>query len=255
MLRQKYFSRLNFICLICSCKCQDLEKFVAPLLDNRGAPLVAIVNTTNISSHIVRSIEMPLREIINSTIECKINDKLKEDIVSSQVLQNVNDQMDTLQQTIDKHIGDNRGKFTEVKQEIAALRKEMEETILRRRIEQMKNLTKMVDTVNTDLNEKVKKLAINVDIMQSELKETILSIDRNVSNLASHLENYSNRLNELRLNLQKLVVKTSAIENDMGQVKALTDINDESLRGHDSKLDSLTETINDMNSRGKYIIT
>lgn len=110
-------------------------------------------------------------------------------------------------------------------------------------------MTKTVDTVNTDLNEKVKKLAINVDIMQSELKETILSIDSNVSNLAGQLENYSNRLNELRLNLQKLTVNTSAIEYGMDQVKAMADINDESLRGHDSKLEALTATINDMNSR------
>lgn len=73
-----------------SCEGQDFETFVAPIVDNNGSPLVAIVNTTNIISHIVRSIEMPIRELINSTTECQINDKLEENIhlLSSKVLVN-----------------------------------------------------------------------------------------------------------------------------------------------------------------------
>ncbi|CAC5401332.1 unnamed protein product [Mytilus coruscus] len=98
---------------------KDLETFVAPIVDNKGAPLVAIVNTTNISSHIVRSIEMPLREIINSTVERQINEKLKEDILSSKVLGKVNNKLDSLQQKIDEHMdGDNRNQMTEVNQYI-----------------------------------------------------------------------------------------------------------------------------------------
>ncbi|CAC5401329.1 COL8A [Mytilus coruscus] len=123
-----------------SCKCQDLETFVAPIVDNKGAPLVAIVNTTNISSHIVRSIEMPLREIINSTIECRINEKLKEDIVSSKVLGNVNNKFDALQQKMDEYIGDNGNQLTEVNREIATLRKDMEK---------LKNLAKTVNDMNS----------------------------------------------------------------------------------------------------------
>lgn len=75
MLMHKYLSILNVIYIISSSKCQDLDKFVAPVLDNKGAPIVAIVDTTNISAHIVRPIEMPLRKIINSTIKCKINEE------------------------------------------------------------------------------------------------------------------------------------------------------------------------------------
>lgn len=88
MLMHKYLSILNFIYIICSSKCQDLEKCVAPILDNKGAPIVAIVDTTNISAHIVRSIEIPLRKIINYTIKCKINEELetvKQDIVSLRI--------------------------------------------------------------------------------------------------------------------------------------------------------------------------
>ncbi|CAC5397667.1 unnamed protein product [Mytilus coruscus] len=96
-----------------------LDKYVAPIMDNRWAPLVAIVDTTNISSHIVRSIEMPLREIINTTIECKINEELET-----------------------------------VKQDIATLRIDTEETFSDE-IHERKNFTKIVHTVKTDLDEKI----------------------------------------------------------------------------------------------------
>lgn len=173
MLRQKPLWILSFIYLIYSCKCQDLEKYVAPILDNRGAPLVAIVDTSNISSHIVRSIEMPLREIINSTVECKINEKLKEGIVSSQVLRNVNDHLDTLQQNIDKHIGDNRDKFIDVKQDIASLRIDTEASISHEILKQKKNFTKLVNALNLDLEEKMKNLTSNVIVMQSGVQKKI----------------------------------------------------------------------------------
>ncbi|VDH98583.1 Hypothetical predicted protein [Mytilus galloprovincialis] len=119
---------------------QDLETFVAPIVDNNGAPMVAIVNSTHISSHIVRSIEMPLREIINATIEFKFDGKLKEDIVSSKVLGKVNNKFDALQQKMDEHIGDNRNQLTEVNQDIATLRKAMEE---------LTNLAKTVNDMNS----------------------------------------------------------------------------------------------------------
>ncbi|XP_063400178.1 uncharacterized protein LOC134684798 [Mytilus trossulus] len=61
---------------------------------------------------------MPLREIINATIDSKFDDKLKEDIV--------NNQFDALKQKMDEYIGDNRNQLTEVNQDIATLRKEME---------------------------------------------------------------------------------------------------------------------------------
>ncbi|CAC5401336.1 unnamed protein product [Mytilus coruscus] len=135
--------------------------FVAPIVDNKGAPLVAIVNTTNISSHIVRSIEMPLREIINSTVECQINEKLKEDILSSKVLGKVNNKLDSLQQKIDEHMdGDNRNQMTEVNQYIATLRKEMEE---------LKNLAITVRTENKNIDEKLEGLKATVNDMNSRV--------------------------------------------------------------------------------------
>ncbi|XP_071123497.1 uncharacterized protein [Mytilus edulis] len=83
---------------------------------------------------------MPLRVIINATIDSKFDDKLKEDIVSSKVLGKVNKKFDALQQKMDEHIGDNRNQITEVNQDIATLRKEMQE---------LKNLAKTVNDMNT----------------------------------------------------------------------------------------------------------
>ncbi|XP_063399467.1 uncharacterized protein LOC134684118 [Mytilus trossulus] len=140
MFRQYYSPIFIFLWMNYSCKCQDLDKFVAPIVDNNGAPLVAIVNSTHISLHIVRSIEMPLRKIINATIESKFDDKLKEDIVSSKILGKVNNKFDALQQKIEEHMGDNRNQMTEVNQDIATLRKEMEE---------LKNLAITVNDINT----------------------------------------------------------------------------------------------------------
>ncbi|OPL33508.1 hypothetical protein AM593_01526, partial [Mytilus galloprovincialis] len=108
------------------------------------APLMAIVDTTNISSHIVRSIEMPIRAIINSTVEFKY-EKLKED---------ANSKFAALQQKIDEHMGDNRNQLTEVKQDIATLRKEMEE---------VKNFSTAISTENKDIAEKLKGLIATVN--------------------------------------------------------------------------------------------
>ncbi|VDI63162.1 Hypothetical predicted protein, partial [Mytilus galloprovincialis] len=186
-------------------KCQDLEKFVAPILDNKGAPIVAIVYTKNISAHIVRSIEIPFREIINYTIKCKINEELetvKQDIVSLRIntgeeylkeiherkistkivdnlkadleeqMKNLTKHVDLmksgLQETIDEHIRDKKNHLTEIKQDIITLRKDMEEKITNEIIKRMENFTKIV---NTKLDEKVKNFNNNVEVVQSELRK------------------------------------------------------------------------------------
>ncbi|CAC5401333.1 unnamed protein product [Mytilus coruscus] len=307
MLRHKYLPILIVIWMNYSCKCQDLEKFVAPIVDNRGAPLVAIVNTTNISSHIVRSIEMPLREIINSTVECRISEMLKDEVdslqqntgdnrnqmtevikdiatlreemkagerISREILEQLNNlnktvstvstgldekvkklanNMDAmqlkLQQKIDEHIGDNRNQMTGVKQDIATLRKEMEDRITREILDKMNYLTRSVSTEKKDLDEKMKKLTNNVDVMQSDLKETIVSVDSNVTNLAGKLENHLSSLEMLRSNLQELTVNTSTIQNAIGNIKTTSDFNDGRLSVQVSKLENLKATVNDMNLR------
>ncbi|CAG2228000.1 unnamed protein product [Mytilus edulis] len=238
-----------------------------PDTDNQNAPLVAIVDTRNISSHIVRSIEIPLREIINSTTQCKIKEELEKYAVSSQ--RDVNGQLETLQhkidkhiedlsnqftvvnqdivslrkdteetisheileqkkdviklvntlksdldkkmnnlstnvvfvqsevhKKIDKHIKDNRDQFTVVQQDIATLKKEMEEKISYEILENIRNFTKIVNTVNENLDEKVKNLTNNVGIIQSELRKTKLYVDNNVSMLSAQMVKHSNRLGD-----------------------------------------------------------
>ncbi|XP_052066512.1 uncharacterized protein LOC127706095 isoform X2 [Mytilus californianus] len=286
MLGHEYLSILNFIFMIYSCKCQNLDKYVAPILDNRGAPLVAIVDTTNISSHIVRSIEMPLREIINTTIECKINEELqtvKQDIATlridteetfshiiherknfTKVVDTVNADLDEkvknfkqnvdlmksgLQQTFDEHIGDKRNQFTEVKEDIATLRKEMEEKITNEIFKQMKNFTEIFNTLNKDLDEKVKNLNNIVEIVQTELRETILSVNNNASNLVEQLETHSNRLDVLRSNIQELTVNTNAIQSGMNNLMSTANVKNGRLRSHESRLDNLNAKVNVINSR------
>ncbi|XP_071123705.1 uncharacterized protein PF3D7_1120000-like [Mytilus edulis] len=264
MSRQYYSPILIFLLMNYSCKCQDLEKFVAPILNQQMAPLIAIVDTTNISSHIVRSIEKPLRDMINATIECKVNEKLKEDIVSSKILGNVSNKFDSLQQKMDEHMGDKRKQLTEVNQDIATLRKEMEERIkqdivsLRKETEEkitreirdnLKILTRNLSTEKKDLDEKVKTLTNHVDNMQSYLKATIVSVDSNVSNVAGQLKNHLSSLEMIRSNLQELTVNTSTIQTAIGNIKTTADINNGRLSAQVSNLENLKATVNDINLR------
>ncbi|VDH98586.1 Hypothetical predicted protein [Mytilus galloprovincialis] len=146
------------------------------------APLMAIVDTTNISSHIVRSIEIPLREIINSTVESRISEMLKEEV-------------DSLQQNIE----DNRNQMTN----IATLRKEIaaaEKRTSRKIFKQLKNLTKTVSIMkfNTDLDEKVTKLAKNMEAMQFKLQQKI----------EEHIDNNQNKLSVVKQDIATLRKET-----------------------------------------------
>ncbi|XP_063399415.1 uncharacterized protein LOC134684054 [Mytilus trossulus] len=195
------------------------------------APLMAIVDTTNISSHIVRSIEKPLRQMINATIECKVNEKLKEDIVSSKILGKVN-KFDALQQKMDEHIGDNRNQMTEVNQDIATLRKEMEERITREILDKVNKLTRAISNVNTNQDEKMKKLANNMDGVKLELQKKIeehMGDDRNqmtgvkqdIMSLRKEME--ERILREIRDKLQNLTRNFSIEKKDLDEkVKKLT---------------------------------
>ncbi|VDH98585.1 Hypothetical predicted protein [Mytilus galloprovincialis] len=259
-----------------SCKCQDLEKFVAPILNQQMAPLMAIVDTTNISSHIVRSIEKPLREMVNvkfdalqqkmdehmednrnqmtevnqdiATLRKEIEERIKQDIVSLQKeieeritheildkVKNLTSNMDAMQlelQQKDELIGDNRNQMTEVKQDIATLRKEMEERITREILDKVNNLTSAISNVNTNQDEKIKKLANNMDGVKLELQKKIeqhMGDDRNqmtgvkqdIMSLRKEMEERIVR--EIRDKLQNLTRNFSIEKKDLDEkVKKLT---------------------------------
>ncbi|XP_071122053.1 uncharacterized protein R10E11.5-like [Mytilus edulis] len=217
LLGHRYISILNLIFMIYSSKCQDLYKFVAPILDNRGAPLVAIVDTSNISIHIVRSIEIPLREIINTTIQCKINEELetlKQDIDTlwidtketflheleerknftkivhtvkvdlDEKVQNSSKTVDLMklefQQKIDEHIGDNRDQFADVNQNIATLQKNTKDTISHEILGQRENMTKTIDNVKKDLVEKIDEHIGDNQNKFTEVKQDIATLRKEI---------------------------------------------------------------------------
>ncbi|CAG2225595.1 unnamed protein product [Mytilus edulis] len=153
-----------------------------------------------------------------------------------------------VQKKVDEHIGDSRDEFSVFKEDIATLRKEMEENNL----ENMNYFAKIVNTVNKDLDEKIKNLTNNVEIIQSELRETILSVDNNASILAEQLVKHSNRLDALHSNIQDFSGKTSAIQSDINKVMSTANINNGLLGGHDSRLDDLNAKFSATNSRGKF---
>ncbi|CAC5401328.1 unnamed protein product [Mytilus coruscus] len=142
------------------------------------APLMAIVDTSNISSHIVRSIEMPLREIINSTVECRISEMLKEDSIERLLHPSVLD--------------------------IATLRMEMEERIVREILDKLKNFTKVFSTENKDLDEKVTKVTNNVDVMQLELQQTI---DEHIGNNRNQITGVKQDIATLRKELEERITR------------------------------------------------
>ncbi|XP_063448277.1 uncharacterized protein LOC134727815 [Mytilus trossulus] len=271
MLRQKYFSILYLIYTIYSCKCQYLEKFVAPILNNQNAPLVAIVDTTNISAHIVRSIERPLMDIINTTISCKINEELKKDIVSGQVLSDVNSQLETLQHKIDKHIGDNQVKLTDVKQDIVSLRIDTEETISHERdaiLEQKKDMAKLVDNLKTDHDEKNKKLSSNVVLMQSEVQKKVdehigdsrdefTLLKQDIATLRKEMEIVNTANKNLDEKVRNLTTNIEIIQSEFRETILPVDNNAsilvETLVKHSNRLDALHSNIQDFSGKTSAI--
>ncbi|XP_063448284.1 uncharacterized protein LOC134727823 [Mytilus trossulus] len=273
MFSQKYLSILYFNWIIYSCKCQYLEKFVAPILDNQNAPLVAIVDTRNISSHIVRSIEIPLREIINSTTQCKIKEELEKYAVSSQ--RNVNGQLETLQHKIDKHIEDLSNQFTVVNQDIVSLRKDTEDTISHEILEHKEDLTKLVNTLKSNLDKKMNNLSRNVVFVQSEvqkkidkhikdnrhqftvLQQDVATLRREMEEKISHdiLENITNFTKIVNTVNKNLVGKVKNLTNNVEimQSELAEQLEQHSIRlgGHSSRLDDLNASLNAINSRAQ----
>lgn len=159
-----------------------------------------------------------------------------------------------LQETIDEHIGNKKNQLTEIKQDIMTLRKDMEEKITNEIIKRMENFTKIVNTVNIELDEKVKNFNNNVEVVQSQLRKTILSVNNNASNLVEQLESHSNRLEAFRSNIQELTINTTAIQSDVIKVRSTANVNDGRLRVHDSRLSHLNVKVNAINTRGKLTL-
>jgi hypothetical protein len=62
------------IAFICVCHCQPPEQFTVPLIDNKQAPLTAMIDTSKITTHIAQSLKVPIVNIINTTVEVKVNE-------------------------------------------------------------------------------------------------------------------------------------------------------------------------------------
>ena len=64
------------IAFICACHGQPLEQFAVPLIDNQQAPLTAMIDTSKITTHIAQSLKVPIMNIINTTVEVKVNENV-----------------------------------------------------------------------------------------------------------------------------------------------------------------------------------
>jgi hypothetical protein len=62
------------IAFICACHGQPIEQFAVPLIDNQQAPLTAMIDTSKITTHITQSLKVPIVNIINTTVEVKVNE-------------------------------------------------------------------------------------------------------------------------------------------------------------------------------------
>jgi hypothetical protein len=64
------------IAFICVCHGQPPEQFAVPLIDNQQAPLTAMIDTSKITTHIAQSLKVPIMNIINTTVEVKVNENV-----------------------------------------------------------------------------------------------------------------------------------------------------------------------------------
>ena len=62
------------IAFICVCHGQPPEQLTVPLIDNQQAPLTAMIDTSKITTHITQSLKVPIVNIINTTVEVKVNE-------------------------------------------------------------------------------------------------------------------------------------------------------------------------------------
>ncbi|CAC5416510.1 unnamed protein product [Mytilus coruscus] len=209
---------------------------------------------------------MPLREIINSTIECKINEELKEYTVSSQ--RDINGQLKTLQHMIDVHIGDNGVQFTDVKRDIASLRIETGETITHEILEQKKDMTKLVDTLKSDQGEKMKNLTSNVVLMQSEVQKKVdehivdsrdefTLVKQDIATLRKEMaivNTVNKNLDEKVKNLNKNVeIMQSELKETILSVDNNVSILVETLVKHSDRLDALHSNIREFTGKTSAI--
>ena len=162
------------IAFICVCHCQPLEQFAVPLIDNQQAPLTAMIDTSKITIHIAQSLKVPIVNIINTTVEVKVNEtviSLSTDI--NEIKSNV--------QLIEQEVKDQREITLNSLNEVKNDSKDYCDSELKSLKEMVESNTKVLNTELVAMKEGI-----------SELNETFNTIRRDITDQISDIQRQLN---------------------------------------------------------------
>ena len=151
------------IAFICVCHGHPLEQFAVPLIDNQQAPLTAMIDTSKITTHIAQSLKVPIVNIINTTVEVKVNETV---ISLSTDINEIKSNVQLLEQEVKDQREINLKSLNEVKNDS----KNYCDSELQSLKEMVESNTKVLNTELVAMKEGI-----------SELKETFNTIRRNIT--------------------------------------------------------------------------
>ena len=162
------------IAFICVCHGQPLEQFAVPLIDNQQAPLTAMIDTSKITTHIAQSLKVPIVNIINTTVEVKVNEtviSLSTDIneIKSNVQlleQEVEDQREITLKSLSKVNNDSKNYCDS----------------------ELQSLKEMIESNTKELNTELVAMKEGI----SELNETFNTIRRDITDQISDIQHQLN---------------------------------------------------------------
>ena len=172
------------IAFICVCHGEPLEQFAVPLIDNQQAPLTAMIDTSIITTHIAQSLKVPIVNIINTTVEVKVNESvlsLSTDInqIKSNVQlleQEVEDQREITLKSLNKVKNDSKNycdsEFQSLKEMIESNTKELNTELVAMK-EGISELNETFNTIRRDITDQIFDIQRQLNgQLRTEMKET-----------------------------------------------------------------------------------
>jgi hypothetical protein len=162
------------IAFICVCHCQPLEQFAVPLIDNQQAPLTAMIDTSKITTHIAQSLKVPIVNIINTTVEVKVN----ETVIS--LSKNINEIKSNVQ-LIEQEVKDQREITLNSLNEVKNDSKDYCDSELKSLKEMVESNTKVLNTELVAMKEGISELNETFNTIRRDITDQIFDIQRQLN--------------------------------------------------------------------------
>ena len=163
---------------ICVCHGQPLEQFAVPLIDNQQAPLTAMIDTSKITTHIAQSLTVPIVNIINTTVEVKVN----ETVIS---LSTDINEMKSNVQLLEREVEDQREITLKSLNKVKNDSKNYCDS-------ELQSLKEMVESNTKKLNTDLEAMKEGTSELSEKLNEALISIRRDIRDQISDIQRQLN---------------------------------------------------------------